>query len=127
MSLKYCQGTECHKHFTKDRLKGTKGNKHYETRRRSNFYYGNGNFCSMRCMHDWLEQYADQAIDHFGRITQPIKYTGENAWVKDYDWRTQNDGGHNHYWLNKITDERIPITLEQFNDRTLIRPNNLSQ
>ena len=122
MSLKYCQGTECHKHFKKDRLKGTKGNKHYETRRRSNFYYGNGNFCSMRCMHDWLEQYADQAIDHFGRITQPIKCTGENAWVKDYDWRTQNDGGHRHYWLNKVTDERIPITQEQYDDNSLVRP-----
>ena len=33
--LKYCQGTECHKHKTKDRIKGTKGSKTYQTRRRS--------------------------------------------------------------------------------------------
>ena len=124
MALKYCQGPKCHTHFTKDRLKGTKGNKHYETRRRSSFYYGQGNFCSMRCQDDWLNQHADQAIDHFGRITQPIKCTEENAWIKDYDWRASSQGGHIHYWLNKITDERIPITEQQYDDRTLIRPNS---
>ena len=29
-------------HKTQDRIKGTKGNKTYQTRRRSNFYYSNG-------------------------------------------------------------------------------------
>ena len=122
MALKYCQGPECHTHFTKDRLKGPKGNKHYETRRRSNFYYGNGNFCDQRCMYDWIEKFGERALDHFGRITQPIKCTGENAWVKDYDWRSHDQGGHQHYWLNKVTDERIPITQEQYDDRSLVRP-----
>ena len=122
MSLKYCQGPKCHQHFTKDRLKGTKGNKHYETRRRSSFYYMDSNCCSMQCMYDWFDKFGNRALDHFGRITQPIKCTEENAWVKDYDWRTQNDGGHRHYWLNKVTDERIPITQEQYDDRSLVRP-----
>ena len=35
--LKYCQGTMCHEYKTKDRIRGTKGNKSYQTRRRSNF------------------------------------------------------------------------------------------
>ena len=118
MALKYCQGPKCHQHFTKDRLKGMKGNKHYETRRRSSMYYAN-NFCSMHCMNDWLDKYADQAVDHFGRITQPIKCTEENAWVRDYDWRSE---GHRRYWLNKITDERIPITEEQYDDDNLVSP-----
>ena len=33
--LKLCQGTKCHTYNTKDRLKGTKGNKTFQTRRRS--------------------------------------------------------------------------------------------
>ena len=46
LSLKYCQGPECHMYYTQDRLKGTKPNKTYQTRRRSQtLYYGNGNFC----------------------------------------------------------------------------------
>ena len=38
--LKLCQGTRCHTYSTKDRLKGVKGSKTFQTRRRSNFYYG---------------------------------------------------------------------------------------
>jgi len=38
--LKLCQGPKCHQYKTKDRLKGTKGSKTYQTRRRCNFYYG---------------------------------------------------------------------------------------
>ena len=42
--LKLCQGTKCHTYNTKDRLKGMKDNKTFQTRRRSNLYYGSGNF-----------------------------------------------------------------------------------
>jgi len=35
--MKYCQGTKCHEYRTKDRIRGTKGNKAYQTRRRSVF------------------------------------------------------------------------------------------
>ena len=34
MTLKLCQGPRCHQYQTKDRLKGPKGNKTYQTRRR---------------------------------------------------------------------------------------------
>ena len=57
-------------HKTQDRIKGTKGNKTYQTRRRSNFYYGNGNLCSTWCQNDWFNKYGDRAIDHFGRVTK---------------------------------------------------------
>jgi len=45
----------------------------------------------------------------------------ENAWIKDYDYN--HDGNHLHYFLNKLTDERIPLTLAQYddNDYTLER------
>ena len=54
--LKYCQGPKCHTYKTKDRIRGPKGDKHYETRKRSSsFYYGKGNFCDLRCMNDWIQ------------------------------------------------------------------------
>ena len=64
--LKYCQGPRCHQHETKDRLKGPKGNKTYQTRRRSGFYYGGNNFCSFQCYNEWFNTYGDRAIDNFG-------------------------------------------------------------
>ena len=85
--LKLCQGPSCHTYKTKDRLKGQKDNKTFQTRRRSSMYYGNGNFCSMNCQIDWFNIYGDRAIDHFGRTTEPKHLTEQNAWTKDYDWR----------------------------------------
>jgi len=114
--LKLCQGTRCHTYCTKDRLKGTKENKTFQTRRRSSMYYGSGNFCSMQCYNDWAETFIDKAVDHFGRLTEPKHLTEENAWVKDYDWRHTTDDEHRYFYLNKITKERRPLTEEQYRD-----------
>ena len=116
MTLKYCQNPDCHTYKTNDRLKGTKGNKTYQTRRRSNFYYGRGNFCDRRCMEDWVAQFVEQALDHFGRITEAKHLTEENAWVKDYDWRS-DDEQNRYYFINGITREQRIITREQYEDR----------
>ena len=92
MSLKFCQGPDCHTYTTKDRLKGPKENKTYQTRRRSHMYYGRGNFCDRRCMEDWVAQYIDQALDHYGRTTEAKHLTEHNAWTKDYDYNWRNEG-----------------------------------
>ena len=113
--LKYCQGTQCHTHMTQDRIKGSKGNKVYQTRRRSSFYYGNGNFCSMWCLNDWFNDFGNKAIDHFGRLTEPKKLTEHNAWVKDYSWGNQGNI-RSYVYRNSLTNEQITITEEQFRD-----------
>ena len=114
--LKYCQGPDCHTYNTQDRLKGPKGNKTYQTRRRSHMYYGRGNFCDQRCLYDWVAQYIDQALDHYGRTTEAKHFTEENAWIKDYDWRASADESHRYYSLNGITLEQRPLTEAQYND-----------
>ena len=116
MALKFCQGTSCHQYTTKDRLRGTKDNKTFQTRRRTSFYYGKGNFCSLNCQNDWWELHGDNAINHFGRSTEPKHLTEDNAWVKDYDWRSSVDDSHRYYYLNKITKEQRPLTEEQYRD-----------
>ena len=80
--MKYCQGTRCHTYDTKDRKKGIKGHKRNETRKRTSFYYGNGNFCSLNCQTDWFNTHGDNAINHFGRVEQPIILTEDNAWQR---------------------------------------------
>jgi hypothetical protein len=114
--MKYCQGPECHTYETKDRIRGPKGNKRYETRRRSSFYYLGGNACDMRCQNDWFKKFGEQAINHFGRIHEPKKLVPENAWRKDYDydWQTRTDS--NWRFVNSLTNEVRPITEEQYNN-----------
>ena len=115
--LKLCQGSRCHTYYTKDRVKGTKENKTNQTRRRSNFYYGCGYFCSLNCQNDWFEEFGNRAIDHFGRLTQPKHLTEQNAWIKDYDYNGWNNQPDHHYFVNRVTKERRPITQEQYEDR----------
>ena len=113
--LKLCQGSRCHTYNTKDRLKGQKDNKTFQTRRRSSFYYGGGNFCSLNCQNDWWELHGDNAIDHFGRLTEPKHLNENNAWVKSFDW----DNGYEnrtYVYLNQITKEQRPLTEQQYND-----------
>ena len=114
--LKFCQGPKCHQHETQDRIKGPKGNKTNQTRRRSSLYYGNGNFCDMRCQNDWFHTYGTQAVNHFGRTTQAKHLTKENAWHKDYDydWRTRTES--NWRSVNSITNEQRPLTKAQYDD-----------
>ena len=123
--MRYCQGNKCHEYHTKDRIRGTKGSKHYQTRRRSVFYYGQNNFCSLSCQNDWLNKNIERALDHFGRTTEPKKVMCDQAWYKDYTW--QGGGNHNHYLINDLLGQRIPITQSQYNDKNILTPNNLSQ
>ena len=129
--MKYCQGTSCHEYKTKDRIRGTKGNKSYQTRRRSSFYYGKGNFCCQTCLYDWINKHIEQALNHFGRTTEPKKTMCDQAWYKDYSRSYDgNINGHStfsHYFVNDLLGLRIPITEQQYDDTNIITPNNLSQ
>ena len=119
--LTYCQGPKCHTYNTKDRKKGPKGNKRNETRRRSSFYYLGGNACSMNCQDDWFRKFGEQAVNHFGRIHEPIKLTEDNAWRKlerYYNPRNLDQ----FYWYNGITEQELPLTEQQYNNQSLVRP-----
>ena len=117
--MKYCQGPLCHTYHTKDRLRGPKGNKYYQTRKRSHFYYLGGNACSMNCQNDWFVKFGERANNHFGRIHEPIKLTEENAWVKqDRYYREDN----RYSWYNRLSDQELPMTQEQYNNPNLVRP-----
>ena len=120
--MKYCQGPKCHEYKTKDRIRGSKGDKHYETRKQ--IYY-HDEFCSQRCQYDWFNKFGKLAVDHFGRIHEPKRTDCDRAWYKDYDLRAN---GHLHYIKNDLLGRRISISQQQYNNCTpdnikdLVRP-----
>jgi len=95
--MKYCQGTMCHTYDTSDRKRGVKGSKVQQTRKRTQFGYGGGNFCTLTCQDDWFATHGTNAINHFGRVTSPIILTEENAWQRQYNY---------NYWDNQDTQQR---------------------
>ena len=119
--MKYCQGPDCHTYHTQDRIRGTKGNKHYQTRRRSSFYYLGGNACSMTCERDWFDKFGNMAVDHFGRTTEAKRTDASGAWYKTRDWR--GDSNDRYFFANDLLGERIPITEQQYSDDNFTIPN----
>ena len=129
MTLKYCQSHKCHTYDTKDRKRGSKNSRVNQTRRRSSFYYGGGNFCSLNCYNDWADQFMDRAIDNVsGRLNEPLTMSEENAWRKkrEYVWNnTNNVSGYsfNYFWHNACTGEDRAITEEQYRNPSEPMPN----
>ena len=113
--MKLCQGPLCHTYDTQDKKRGPKGNKVNQTRRRTSFYYLQGNACSMQCEHDWFDTYGERALNHFGRITQPIVLQENNAWRKRYRWGYR-DNDDRYIFYNILTTEERPLTESQYND-----------
>ena len=127
--MKYCQGPKCHEYRTKDRIRGPKGDKHYETRKRSSFYYLGGNACDMRCQSDWFELHGQRAVDHFGRIYEPKRTGCDSAWYKDYKYNydhIRNRSNNIHYFVNDLLGQKIRITEQQYNDKNLTTPNQMN-
>ena len=122
--MKYCQGPKCHTYTTKDRIRGPKGYKQYETRRRSSFYYGKGNFCDQRCMYEWINMHIERALDRFGRTTEPKRVMADSAWYKDckYNYNNGSNSNYDHYFVNDLLGQRIPITQQQYDDTNLTQP-----
>ena len=116
--MRYCQGTKCHEGKTQDRIRGIKGNKSYQTRRRSSFYYGGNNFCSLNCQNDWFGEFGDRAIDYFGRTTEPKKTLCDQAWYKTYvyNYSVGSSSNYTHYIKNDLLGQKIIISEEQYND-----------
>ena len=115
--MKLCQGPLCHTYETQDRLRGPKGAKVRQTRRRSNFYYLGGNACDTRCERDWCDKFGEQALNHFGKIKEPMKLTEQNAWRKNKRyWWNHGEHGCNYEFYNSLTEQRIELTEAQYND-----------
>ena len=121
--MKYCQGPTCHEYKTKDRIRGSKGDKHYETRKRTSFYYLGGNACSMMCERDWYNKFGEMALKHFGMIHEPKRQDASGAWYKDYRWNRDTDNSrYNHFFVNDLLGERRPITEQQYDNKELTTP-----
>ena len=120
--MKYCQGTRCHTYKTKDRIRGHKGDKHYETRKNKSFY--NDEFCSTICRDDWFNDFGKRAVDHFGRIHEPKRTDASGAWYKDTKYNGWNNGdtSYSHYFVNDLLGERRSITQAQYNDESFVSP-----
>ena len=69
----------------------------------------------MQCQADWFNAYGQRALQHFGYLTQPKVLTRDNAWSIRRDWNNDN-----RYAYNYLTEERRPITEQQYDNEQTI-------
>ena len=111
----WCQNPKCPEKKNSNQIRGSKGNKYYQSNRANG--YGSGNFCTQGCADSWCSIYMDRAIDSLGiRITEPVKVGMENAWYVEYDsnWNSNRQQWNRFYLLvNNLFNVRHPITRLQ--------------
>ena len=111
---KWCQNPECPEKKNSNQIRGSKGNKYYQSNPANG--YGNGNFCTLGCYDQWSNVYMDRAIDSMGvRITEPVKVSMENAWKVDsvYSYNPERDSSYLYFLVNRLQNIRHPITKQQ--------------
>ena len=112
---KWCQNPRCPEKKNSNQIRGSKGNKYYQSNRA--YGYGNGNFCTQGCYDAWSNIYLDRAIDAIGvRINEPVKVNMENAWLIDVEWQyrgTNEDNRWIYFLVNKLYNIRHPLTKQQ--------------
>ena len=81
-------------------------------------------------MEDWLNHNIEQALNHFGRTTEPKKVMCDQAWYKDYRYNydyTNNRNNNIHYFVNDLLGQRISITEQQYDDENITQPNQIQK
>ena len=118
----YCQGPKCHTYTTQDRIRGSRGDKHYETRKRKHMLFDL--FCDNRCWSDWTALHGQRAVAHFGSTHEPKRTNASSAWYKSARYNGWNNGStrYNHYIVNDLLGERILITEQQYNNKNFTSP-----
>ena len=75
---KYCQGPKCHQ--LHDKQTGNVDQKAisiFKLELLASYGYGNGSFCTMNCQVIGGRKHGTRAVDHIGRIREPIKLVHE--------------------------------------------------
>ena len=111
---KWCQNPKCPEKKNSNQIRGSKGNKYYQSNKA--YAYGHGNFCTQGCADTWCSMYMDRAIDSIGvRITEPVKVSMENAWIVHsvYSYNPERDSSYLYFLVNRLQNIRHPITRLQ--------------
>ena len=114
----WCQNKKCPEKKTQSQIRGTKGNKYYQSNKASDYY---GYWCSMRCRDVWWNEHKDTCMTAVGFIDKQI-IPLDDAWYVEYkyDWREEIQNRYHLINILKGIDQHIPQhqaqTPEQISD-----------
>ena len=108
----WCQNKKCPDKKTQGQIRGTKGNKYYQSNKSSGYY---GHWCSMGCRETWWNEHKDTCMNAVGFIGKQVLPL-EDAWFVEYQYNWNSDTQNHdplYYIRNKNRGVKQLITREQ--------------
>ena len=108
----WCQNKKCPDKKTQTQIRGTKGNKYYQSNKAYGYY---GHWCSMGCREEWWREHKDICMNAVGFIDKQVLSLND-AWFVEYQYNWNSDTQeHNpqYYIRNKNRGVKQPILREQ--------------
>ena len=113
----WCQNKKCPEKRNQNQIRGTKGNKYYQSNKAC---YGYGHWCSMWCREQWWNEHKDTCIQAVGFIDKQVLPL-DDAWFVDYIWGYNSEPVYK--LINKLKGVKQTITREQAQTRENIESN----
>ena len=107
----WCQNKKCPEKRTQGQIRGTKGNKYYQSNKASGYY---DYWCSMGCREQWWNEHKTTCINAVGFIDKQVIPVGDAWYVQTY-WDYDQERGSFRTWklVNLLMGVRQDITREQ--------------
>ena len=114
----WCQNKSCPSKKTQAQIRGSKGNKYYQSNKSSGYYKY---WCSMGCRDEWWRQHADTCMNAVGFIDKQVLPLADAWFVEsDYSWNGR-DCIYVYYIRNKNRGIKQQITREQAQEPEMIQ------
>ena len=108
----WCQNKECCHKRNQNQMRGSKGNKYYQSNKAHKYYYDM--FCCQGCFHAWFKTNKDTCMNAVGTIgKQTIGVDDAWEFKSDYSSNSPNDSGHIYFLTNRLMGVKHSITREQ--------------
>lgn len=119
----WCQNKECCYKRNQNQMRGSKGNKYYQSNKASSYYFGIA--CSQGCLHSIIKTNADLLIRTIGEIGKQTIGV-DDAWQFKSEWNNNNDtNNRNDYFLiNLLMGVKHTLTREQAQTPEQLRETN---
>ena len=107
----WCQNKDCPKRKNQNQIRGSKGNKYYQSNKAVPYYQY---WCSETCRKQWFSTHATTCINAVGIIDKQTLQI-EDCWYVDYQysWRNSDENPYNYILKNTLMGVSHPITQEQ--------------
>ena len=107
----WCQNKRCPEKKNQNQIRGSKGNKYYQSNKAGS--YGYKHWCSMGCREQWWQEHQDTCMNAVGFIDKQVLPLDDAWFVEcDYHWNS-GDSEYLYYLRNKNRGIKQQISREQ--------------